>query len=70
MDEMTTPELNQFLEMLARLIEANAKTVEEAAQISPRQQGQGIKSERPPRKRRSLPPNKGEPGALPRPPPL
>lgn len=33
MDEMTTPELNQFLEMLARLIEANAKTVEEAAQI-------------------------------------
>lgn len=30
---MTTPELNQFLEMLASLIEANAKTVEEAAQI-------------------------------------
>ena len=30
---MTTPELNQFLEMLARLIEANAKTVEEAAQL-------------------------------------
>lgn len=33
MDEMTTPELNQFLEMLARLIETEAKTVEEAAQI-------------------------------------
>lgn len=30
---MTTPELNQFLEMLARLIETEAKTVEEAAQI-------------------------------------
>ena len=33
MDEMTTPELNQYREMLAKLIETNAKTVEEAAQI-------------------------------------
>lgn len=32
MDEMTTPELNQ-LENLAKLIEATAKTPEEAAQI-------------------------------------
>lgn len=33
MDEMTTPELNQFLENIAKLIEANAKSPEEAAQI-------------------------------------
>ena len=33
MDEMTSPELNQFLEAIAELIEAKAKTVEEAAQI-------------------------------------
>ena len=32
MDEMTTPELNQYLENLAKLIEATAKTPEEAAQ--------------------------------------
>lgn len=33
MDEMTTPELNQYLEMIAKLIETKAKTPEEAAQI-------------------------------------
>ena len=33
MDEMTTPELNQYLEALAKLIEATAKTPEEAARI-------------------------------------
>ena len=33
MDEMTTPELNQYLENLAKLIEATAKSLEEAAQI-------------------------------------
>lgn len=33
MDEMTTPELNQYLETLAKLIEATAKTPEEAARI-------------------------------------
>ena len=33
MDEITTPELNQYLEMLAKLIEPNAKTVAEAAQM-------------------------------------
>lgn len=31
MNEMTTPELNQYLEMIAKLIEATAKTPEEAA---------------------------------------
>ena len=30
---MTTAELNQYLEAIAKLIEANAKTPEEAAQI-------------------------------------
>ncbi len=30
---MTSPEFNQFLEILARLIEIEAQTVEEAAQI-------------------------------------
>ena len=33
MDEMTTPELNQFLEAIAELIEAKANTVSEAAEI-------------------------------------
>lgn len=33
MDEMTTPELNQYLETIAKLIEATAKTPQEAAQI-------------------------------------
>lgn len=33
MNEMTSPEFNQFLEILARLIEIEAQTVEEAAQI-------------------------------------
>lgn len=33
MDEMTTPELNQYLETIAKLIEAAAKTPQEAAQI-------------------------------------
>ncbi len=33
MDEMTAPELNQFLEAIAELIEAKAKTVSEAAEI-------------------------------------
>ena len=31
--EMTTPELNKFLENIAELIRANAKSVEDAAQI-------------------------------------
>mgnify|MGYP007047922919 CR=1 FL=1 len=33
MDEMTIPELNQYLENVAKLIEATAKTPQEAAQI-------------------------------------
>ena len=33
MDEMTTAELNQFLENIAKLIEATAKTPEAAAEI-------------------------------------
>ena len=33
MDDMTTAELNQYLENIARLIEANAMDVETAAQI-------------------------------------
>ena len=33
MDEMTTAELNQYLENIAKLIEANAKDAETAAQI-------------------------------------
>lgn len=33
MDEMTSHELNQFLENIAKLIEATAKNPEEAAQI-------------------------------------
>lgn len=33
MDEMTAPELNAFLENLARLIEASAKTPEDAARL-------------------------------------
>ena len=33
MDEMTTIELNVYLENIAKLIESKAKTVEEAAQI-------------------------------------
>ena len=33
MNEMTTPELNQYLEMIAKLIEATAKTPEEAAKV-------------------------------------
>lgn len=32
-DEMTTAELNQYLELIARLIEANANTPAEAAAI-------------------------------------
>lgn len=32
-DEMTAPELNAFLENLARLIEASAKTPEDAARL-------------------------------------
>ena len=32
-DEMTTAELNQYLENIAKLIEANAKDAETAAQI-------------------------------------
>ena len=32
-DEMTTAELNQYLENIAKLIEANAKDAESAAQI-------------------------------------
>lgn len=33
MDEMTTPELNQYLENIAKLIEANAQSVNAAAEI-------------------------------------
>ena len=33
MDEMTPSELNQYLDTIAKLIEATAKTPEEAAQI-------------------------------------
>lgn len=33
MDEMTKSELTSYLEMLAQLVEAKAKTVEEAAAI-------------------------------------
>lgn len=33
MDEMTAPELNAFLENLAKLIEASAQSVEEAARL-------------------------------------
>ncbi len=33
MDEMTTAELNQYLENIAKLIESNANNVETAAQI-------------------------------------
>ena len=33
LDEMTTAELNQYLENIAKLIEANAKDAEAAAQI-------------------------------------
>lgn len=33
MSEMTTAELNQYLENIAKLIEANAESVEAAAQI-------------------------------------
>lgn len=33
MNEMTTPERNQYLEMIAKLIEATAKTQEEAAKV-------------------------------------
>lgn len=33
MDEMTSQELNQFLEVIAELIEAKATTVQEAAEI-------------------------------------
>lgn len=33
MDKMTSPELNQYLEAIAELIEAKAATVQEAAEI-------------------------------------
>ena len=33
MDEMTAPELNAFLENLAKLIEASAQSVEDAAKL-------------------------------------
>lgn len=33
LDEMTAPEINTFLETLADLVEAKAKTVEEAVAI-------------------------------------
>lgn len=33
MDSMTTAELNQYLENIAKLIEANAENAETAAQI-------------------------------------
>ncbi len=33
MDEMTTAELNQYLELIATLIEAKATNVKDAAQI-------------------------------------
>lgn len=33
MDEMTTAELNQFLENIAKLIESNAQNAQSAAEI-------------------------------------
>ena len=36
MDEMTAPELNQFLEAIAERIEAKAKTVSEAPRLCDR----------------------------------
>lgn len=33
MEEMTVPELNQYLEVIAKLIETTAKSPEDAAQI-------------------------------------
>lgn len=33
MSEMTNHEFDEFLEMLAQLVESKAKTIEEAAQI-------------------------------------
>ena len=33
MDEMTTPEVNSYLELIAKLVEATAKTLEDAARI-------------------------------------
>ena len=33
MDEMTTPEVNSYLELIAKLVEATAKTPEDAARI-------------------------------------
>lgn len=33
MDEMTTAELNQYLENIAKLIESNATSAEQAAKI-------------------------------------
>ena len=74
MDEMTTAELNQYLENIAQLIEERTKdkdreTAEIAIQAVRNSKNQGIKSERPPLKRRSHTPERGEPGALPRPPP-
>jgi len=44
MDEMTTAELNQYLENIAKLIESTAKDPEAAAKNRAGQQGQGIKS--------------------------
>ena len=68
MDEMTTAELNQFLENIAKLIEATASDTESAAQDCAGKQGKGIKRERPPFQKRRSPNQEGEPGALPRPP--
>ena len=33
MDEMTTPEVNSYLELIAKLVKATAKTPEDAARI-------------------------------------
>ena len=43
MDEMTSAELNQYLENIAKLIEATATDSAAAAKNCARQQGQGVK---------------------------
>lgn len=43
MDEMTTAELNQYLETIAKLIESNAADATAAAQIVRDSKGEGIR---------------------------
>ena len=67
MDEMTTAELNQFLENIAKLIEATAKTPEAAAESVRDSKVKAEKVAAATQARRYSPPQ-GAPGALPRPP--